>query len=88
MSTSETTPAESLDAGALLALGLLGAGLAVGAGAVLRNPKNRAVLARVMRDLGLPELGREMLGDLLVNLGTSFTGQRAIGRTPRSTPLA
>lgn len=82
MSTLETSPGDSLDAGALVALGLLGAGLAVGAGTLLRSPENRATGVRVMRELGLPQLGREVAATVLVKLGATLSRRDALGGTP------
>lgn len=82
MSTLETSPGDSLDAGALVALGLMGAGLAVGAGTLLRSPENRATGVRVMRELGLPQLGREVAATVLVKLGATLSRRDALGGTP------
>ncbi len=79
MSTLDTSPAGALDNGMLVALGLLGAGFAVGAGALLRNPENRAACVRFMRDLGLPQIGREVAAGILVKLGASLSAHDAIG---------
>ncbi len=81
MSTLETSPGDSLDAGALVALGLLGAGLAVGAGTLLRSPENRATCVRVMRELGLPQLGREVAATVLVKLSATLSQSDALGGT-------
>jgi len=82
MSTPNTLEASSngsLDAGMLIALGLLGAGLAIGAGTLLRTPASRSASIRFMRELGLPQIGREVAADLLLKLGASLTGHDAIG---------
>lgn len=82
MSTLDTSSSGSLDTGALVALGLLGAGLAVGAGTLLRSPENRATCARIMRELGLPQLGRDVAAAVLVKLGVTLSSRDALGGTP------
>ena len=82
MSTLDTSPSGSLDTGALVALGLLGAGLAVGAGTLLRSPDNRAAYARIMRELGLPQLGRDVAATVLVKLGATLSSRDGLGGTP------
>lgn len=79
MSTLDTPADGSLDTGAIVALGLLGAGLAVGAGTLLRSPQNRAACARLMRELGLPQMGRELAAGILIKLGAALSGPDAIG---------
>jgi hypothetical protein len=78
MSTAHTSSHDSLDAGAIVALGLLGAGLAIGAGTLLRTPESRDACIRFLRELGLPQMGREVAAGILLKLGTSLSGHDAI----------
>ena len=73
MSAPQITSADSLDASAIIALGLIGAGLAIGAGSVLQNPVRREACVRFMRELGLPQMGRQVTASLLIKLGTSLS---------------
>lgn len=82
MSTPDITSTDSLDASATIALGLIGAGLTIGAGRVLKNAERREACVRFMRDLGLPQMGREAAAALLVKIGTSISGSGA-SRTGR-----
>ncbi len=79
MSTLDTSSHSSLDAGAIVALGLMGAGLAVTAGTVMRNPESRAACVRFMRELGLPQMGREVAAEILIKLGASLSGHDTEG---------
>lgn len=74
MSTPDTTSTDSLDACAIIALGLIGAGLAIGAGSVLPNPARREACVRFMRELGLPQMGREATAGILLKISTSLSG--------------
>lgn len=78
MTDLNDVPTGSLDAGAIVALGLLGAGAAVTAGVLLRDPAKRDACARVLRDLGVPEMGRDLAATFLVKLATSLSGGRVI----------
>lgn len=78
MTTNTTTSNDSLDAGAIVALSLIGGGLAVAAGTLLRTPERREMLLQIARELGLPKVGREVAAGLLGRLAAYVAGHDAI----------
>lgn len=73
-----TSTNDSLDAGAIVALSLIGGGLAVAAGTLLRTPERREMLAQIARELGLPKVGREVAAGLISRLAAYVAGHGAI----------
>ncbi len=78
MTTNNTAFNDSLDAGAIVAIGLIGGGLAVAAGTLLRTPERREMVARIARELGLPQVGREIAAGLFLKLSAYVAGHNAI----------
>lgn len=70
--TNTTNNPSSLDAAALVALGLLGAGVAVGAGALLGDADRRNACGQILRDLGVPQACRAAASMIL------FTAAKAV----------
>lgn len=79
MSTHVNSSNDSQDASVIVALGLIGAGVAVGAGAILRDPARRESCARFLREVGLPQIGREIATGILLKIAASITGHDSIG---------
>jgi len=73
-----TNTNDSLDVGAIVALSLIGGGLAVAAGTLLRTPERREMLVQIARELGLPKVGREVAAGLIGRLAAYVAGHDAI----------